>query len=134
MPTAIPIPVTTLYIAIFAVFASALSMMPATIRGKSGVSIGDAGNPQLLLAMRRHGNFLEYVPYFVTMMLALELNGSSATTLHALGAAMIVARIAHAVGLKADTIQSIGRLIGAVGTLLLTLIAAGMLAMQFLRA
>lgn len=128
----VPIPVTTLYLAVFAVFGSVLSFLPAQIRGRTGVSIGDAGNPQLLLAMRRHGNFLEYVPYFMTMMLALELNGASATSLHALGGAMVAARVAHALGLKSDSIESIFRLVGAGGTLLLTLVATAMLVLQWM--
>jgi uncharacterized membrane protein YecN with MAPEG domain len=127
----IPIPITALYLAVFAVFGSVLAFLPGRIRGGSGISIGDGGRPDLLLAIRRHGNFLEYVPYFMTMMLALELNGTSATWLHGLGIAMIVARACHAVGLKADTIQSPLRGIGAGGTMLITLIASILLVLQF---
>ena len=54
--------------------------------------------------------------------------------LHGLGITMIVARLCHAVGIKADTIQSIPRGVGAGGTLLVTLIAAGLLVTQFAAA
>ena len=130
----IPLPITALYLAVFAIFHSVLAFLPGKIRGSSGISIGDGGRPDLLLAMRRQGNFLEFVPYFLLMMLALELNGASATWLHGLGLAMIVARICHAVGLKADTIQSPLRGIGAGGTLLITLIATVLLGLQFVNA
>ena len=88
----------------------------------------------VLLAMRKHGNFVEYVPFFMIMFAALELNGASPLFLHGLGLAMILARILHAVGLKADTIESLARGIGAGGTLLVTLVATGMLLYQFVQA
>jgi uncharacterized membrane protein YecN with MAPEG domain len=129
-----PVPITALYLAIFAVMSGILAFLPGKIRGSSGVSIGDGGNPELLLAMRRHGNFVEYVPLLLLMFAVLELNGASATSLHAMGLVLLVARILHAVGLKADTISSPARGAGAGGTLLVTLVAAGMLAYQFLQA
>lgn len=134
MPSAIPIPITALYLAIFAVFAGFLAFLPGKIRGSSGISIGDGGRPDLLLAMRRHANFVEYVPYFMLMFAALELNGSGAMLLHILGLGMIFARTMHAIGIKADTIQSTPRGIGAGLTLLFTLVAAVVLVMQFLKA
>jgi uncharacterized membrane protein YecN with MAPEG domain len=129
-----PIPITALYLAVFAIFGGILGFFPGKIRGSSGISIGDGGRPDLLLAMRRHANFVEYVPYFMIMFAALELNGSGPMLLHGLGLAMILARILHAVGIKADTIQSLPRGIGAGMTLLVTLIAAGVLVSQFASA
>lgn len=132
MPVVVPI--SALYLAVFAVFASVLAFLPGKIRGSEGISIGDGGRQDLLLASRRHGNFVEYIPYFMVMFAVLELNGASATWLHSLGIAMVVARLCHAVGIKADTIQSIPRAVGAGGTLLVTLIAAGLLVSQFAAA
>jgi len=129
-----PVPTTALYLAIFAVFGAVLSFLPGAIRGRTGISVGDGGRPDLLLAMRRHGNFVEYVPYFMLMFAALELNGTGAGWLHLLGVGMLASRACHAVGLKADTIQSPLRSAGAGGTLLLTLIATGMLGYQFATA
>ena len=129
-----PLPITALYLAIFAIFAAFLAFLAGRLRGAEKISIGDGGRTDLLLAMRRHANFVEYVPYFMIMLGALELNGSSPILLHSLGLGMIVARVNHAVGLKADTMQSLPRIIGGVGTLLMTVIAAGLLAWQFASA
>lgn len=126
-----PLPITALYLAIFLAFGGVLAYLPGKIRGATGISIGDGGRPDLLLAMRRHANFVEFVPYFMLMMAALELNGSGPLLLHCLGVGMIFARVMHAVGIKADTIESLPRGIGAFGTLLLSLIAAGVLVSQF---
>lgn len=127
-----PIPITSLYLVVFALFACVLSTFPGRLRGSTGISIGDGGNPELLLAMRRQANFVEYVPYLMTMFAALELNGAGAAWLHGLGIALFVARVCHAVGLKADSIQSPLRGIGAGGTFLITLVAAGKLGSQLL--
>jgi len=129
-----PVPITALYLAIFAVFSFALAFPAGKIRGSEGISIGDGGRPDLLLAMRRHGNFVEYVPMLMTMFAVLELNGAGPMLLHGLGVGLLVARVLHAVGLKADTIQSLPRGIGAGGTLVITFIAAGALAWQFIGA
>ena len=73
------------------------------IRARTGVSIGaDASNAEQLLAFRRHGNFIEWAPIFLILLGVLEVNGSSTTTLHAMGGVFVVARILHATGLRAD--------------------------------
>ena len=129
-----PVPITALYVAIFAVFSFVLASVPGRMRGGLGISVGDGGNPELLLAMRRHGNFLEYVPILLVMFAVLELNGASAALLHGLGVALFVARVLHAMGLKGDTVANLPRGIGAGGTALITAIAAGNLIYQFVQA
>lgn len=128
-----PVPITALYLAIFAVFSGVLAFPAGRIRGAEGISIGDGGRPDLLLAMRRHANFVEYVPMLLIMFAVLELNGASAMLLHGLGVALIIARVLHAIGLKADRTTA-ARGIGAGGTLLITIIAAGVLITQFVQA
>ncbi|MGI9430595.1 MAG: MAPEG family protein, partial [Myxococcota bacterium] len=114
-----PVPITALYLALFAVFSGLLAFPAGRLRGSTGISIGDGGNPDLLLAMRRHANFVEFVPLLLVMFAALELNGASAAVLHGLGVALIVARVCHAVGLDKDSMASPLRGIGAGGTLLI---------------
>ena len=128
----IPVPITALWLAIFALFAAYLAFLPGKIRGTEGISVGDGGRPDLLVAMRKHGNFVEYVPYFMIMFAVLELNGASATLLHGLGLGMFASRVCHAVGLKEEVTPVRG--VGAGGTFLLTLIAAGVLVYQFVNA
>lgn len=121
------IPVTLLFSAIFTLFALALSAHVGPYRGKAGVSIlyGEPRNMELAVRVRRHQNFLEYVPMILILMAAIELNGGSSTFLYAIGILLFVARVAHAMGLKQDDMSHIGRLIGAGGTALITLVAAG---------
>jgi uncharacterized membrane protein YecN with MAPEG domain len=55
----------------------------------------------------------------------VEANGGSGMFLYVTGDLLILARIAHAMGLKHDNMAHKGRAIGAGGTALLTLVAAG---------
>ncbi len=126
-----PVPITALYLAIFALFATGLAVMCGRIRGPERIPLGDGGRTDLHLAMRRHANFVEYVPYFMIMMAALELNGAGPALLHGLGLAMLFMRTMHVIGFKADRLQTIPRAIAGFGTLLVSLTAAGVLVSQF---
>ncbi len=120
-------PITLMYASIFALFALGLSFGAGSFRGKSGVSIlyGDPVNMELAERIRRHQNFLEYVPLFLIVFAFIEINRGSSLFLYIVGDVMILARIAHAIGLKHDNMGHIGRLIGAGGTALATLATAG---------
>ena len=120
------LPITLLYACIFAIFALALSFRVGAARGKTGVSIL-VGEPQIMdLAerVRVHQNFLEYVPMFLIVMAAVELNGGSANWLHGAGVLMLIGRVGHAVGLKHDNMSHKGRLVGMLGTIGATSIVA----------
>ena len=121
------IPITLCYASIFAVFALVLSFRAGSYRGTAKVSIlyGDPANMELATRVRIHQNFLEYVPMILIVMGGIEAVGGSSLFLYIIGDLLIVARIAHAIGLKHDNMAHIGRLIGAGGTALITLVAAG---------
>ncbi len=119
--------ITAFYAGLLALFALYLSFLAGGFRGKTGISIlyGEPVNMELAQRVRRHQNFLEYVPMIIILMAVIEINGGSRIFLHVVGVALIISRIAHAVGLKHDDMSHIGRLIGAGGSALLTLVAAG---------
>lgn len=121
------IPISLMYASIFALFALALSFRAGDFRGKTGISVlfGEPANMELAERVRVHQNFLEYVPMVVIVMAAIEASGGSALFLYVVGDLLILARIAHAVGLKHDNMAHKGRMIGAGGTLLITVVTAG---------
>lgn len=121
------LPITALYAGLLAIFALYLSFRAGSYRGKTGISIlhGEPVNWELAQRVRRHQNFLEYVPIVLILMGLIEINGGSGVFLHVVGIALIVARIAHAIGLKHDNMAHVGRTIGAGGTALIMLAAAG---------
>ena len=122
--------VTALYAGILALISMVLAYFTGTTRAKAQVSIGDGGNKDLLVAIRRHANFTEYVPLIVVMMAVIELNGAPKLWLHVIGIATVVARIAHPIGLRADTMASPFRFVGATLTVLVTFACALILLWQ----
>ena len=120
-------PITLMYASVFAIFALILSFRAGGIRAKTGVSVlyGDPPDPNLIERSRVHQNFLEYVPMILIVMGAIEINGGNHMFLFVVGDLLFLVRVAHAIGLKHDNISHKGRLIGAVGTALITLTVAG---------
>jgi uncharacterized membrane protein YecN with MAPEG domain len=120
-------PITLMYASIMAAFALVLSFGAGSFRGNTVISVlfGDPANMELAEKVRRHQNFLEYVPMVLIMFGAIEISGGSSMFLYIVGDLLIIARIAHAIGLKHDNMAHPGRLIGAGGTALLTLVTAG---------
>ncbi len=115
---------TLFYAALLGLMSLVLGSIPGSMRGRKGIPIGDGGDQAMLLAIRRHANFVEQVPLPLILIFLLETNGVSNAAIHGLGAALLITRIVHAVGLKAETMSNAGRIIGAAGTALTTLVAA----------
>lgn len=116
--------ITGFYAGLQALIAIKLVFDVGQRRGQSKVSIGDGGDAALHLAIRKHANWSEHVPFALLLMGLLELGGAQTLLLHALGLTLLIARIAHPIGLQVDSIASPARMVGAAGTLLVTLIAA----------
>jgi uncharacterized membrane protein YecN with MAPEG domain len=116
MPT-----ITSLYAGILGLILIGVAFPAGMLRGRLNISIGDGGNPNLLLAMRRHANFVEWVPVALILIGSLELDHVRPAAIHTLGAALVFARLTHAIGLKADTMKSATRVVGAMLTMLIVL-------------
>ena len=57
---------------------------------------------KLLQKSRQHGNFIEWVPLILVMMILAEAQGTDAVWLHVAGALLVIGRLAHPFGLKID--------------------------------
>jgi uncharacterized protein len=125
--------VTALYAGLLALVGIAIAGFAGRARVAAGVSLGDGGKPQLLEAMRRHANFVEFVPLFLVLLAIVEINGLARTWVHALGLIVLVARIVHPFGIKMDTMNTLPRFIGTVGTFLPTVAVALIAVWQGLR-
>lgn len=91
--------ITPLYIAISGLVFIAFTLRVGLYRRKTKVSVGDGSDPELLLRIRGHANFIETVPIALILLVAMELMGASGTWLHALGSALVLGRILHYLGL-----------------------------------
>ncbi len=102
--------ITPLYAALAAVILIVLSLRVIGVRRSRQLAIGDGDDEDLARRIRAQGNFTEYVPLALVLILLLELGGAPAWQLHALGAALILGRIVHAWSLTAHSGH--GRVIG----------------------
>lgn len=116
------IAIVAFYAGLLGLIAVALSIIVVRRRVANKVSFGSGGNPALEQAIRAHGNFTEYVPLILLLLLLLALGGTSAYLLHGLGIALVVARLAHAQGLLNG--WSRGRTIGVALTWIVLIVAA----------
>ena len=93
---------TTLYAIALIPIWLVLWIRVTSIRSSIGCSIGDAGDMKLLQKIRQHGNFIEWVPLILVLMILAEAQGTDALWLHAAGALLVIGRLAHPFGLKID--------------------------------
>ena len=127
-----PILVTSLYAALLAILCMGLAGGVGALRGKKKtISLGDGGDSQLIVANRRHMNFVEYVPLALILMALVELNGGSKTMIHAFGAVLLVARIVHPFGIDVNNMVKPQRLFGAFATIAVILAESAVLLWQY---
>ncbi len=84
-----------IYAGIMGLIAIWLGVIVGGWRQKTGVSIGDGGNIDLVRAMRGQANFTETVPLTLIMMVYMALAGAPALAIHILGVLLVVGRIIH---------------------------------------
>ena len=120
----ITIPVSATFIGLNGLIFLYLSWQVVRWRQKAGVSLGDGGNPDLVQAVRVHGNFVEYTPFALLILVALEIMGGWSVALNLLGAALTLARLAHAWGLSRSTEATPGRFLGTLVTWLVILVGS----------
>lgn len=101
--------ITALYASLLAILYLALGGLVVANRRRARIGIGTGGDTALERAVRVHGNFAEYAPLFLVLLLIAELGGSGPMLLHAVGAAFFLARVAHAFGLSRSSGTSAGR-------------------------
>ncbi|HET6633244.1 MAG TPA: MAPEG family protein [Rhodanobacteraceae bacterium] len=126
--------VTGFYAALCALIALVLALRVSLQRRTSQVGVGHGGDARLELRMRAFGNFAEYVPLALILLLALELDHTRIWLLHLFGIVLVLARIAHAIGISATGGVSAGRFLGVLGTWAVLLVMALLLIWQHVAA
>jgi uncharacterized membrane protein YecN with MAPEG domain len=113
--------VTSLYALPLAAMLLVLWFRVSAKRASLKQSIGDGGDPQLLLRIRQHGNFVEWTGMILILMILAEGIGAPAIYLHISGALLLFGRIVHPFGLKIDNSSHPLRIVGNSVCLLATL-------------
>jgi uncharacterized membrane protein YecN with MAPEG domain len=85
-------------------------------RWKHRVSLGDGGNDAMQRLIRAHANFGEYVPLLLILMALLEASGASRSVLAGAGVALVIGRIAHAIGIETPKAPNPYRFVGGLIT------------------
>ena len=126
---------TACYGAILGLIFVALSAWVIAGRGEFKVMNADGGVDALHRRIRAHANFAEYVPLALLLIALLEASGAGRPTLHGLLLALVLARLAHPVGMVAgdgSMAQRVGRGAGAMATFLVLIITAVLLLVRLL--
>jgi hypothetical protein len=116
--------ITALYAGLLGLIALGISVAAGRTRGTTGVLIGDDGNIDVIVAMRRHANFIESVPLCLILIALLEMNGVGNIAIHGLGALLVVSRLCHAFGFRADQKLMLLRTLGAAGSTLVLVVSS----------
>jgi len=124
--------VTPLYAGLLTILFVILSVRVVNLR-RRGISFGDNGDVGVTRVVRAQANFAEYVPLALVMMGFLEASRYSIYFLHALGIALIIARLLHGVALSFGYQVRFGRTTGAALTFIVLLIEAAVCIYQGLR-
>jgi uncharacterized membrane protein YecN with MAPEG domain len=93
------LPITLTTAGVLGLLALVLAFRVSAARGKLKVNMGDGGNPEMIVRMRTHANFVEYVPLLLILLGLLELSGANRTALIVGAALLVLARLSHAIGM-----------------------------------
>ncbi|TXH95786.1 MAG: glutathione S-transferase [Rheinheimera sp.] len=119
--------ITALYAAVLAVMFVGLALAVVRQRFKLRVGLGDGQQPELIKAIRIHGNFAEYVPFLLVLMFIAEQQQAAAWQIHLLGVLTVGGRLLHLVGLRQSSGTSIARFFGMISTFAALLCGAAFL-------
>jgi uncharacterized membrane protein YecN with MAPEG domain len=110
------LPITALYAGIAGIVFVVLSARVIALRFKHKVGIGDDAHKDLQVRIRIHANFAEFAPIALILLAVNEMNGAPGYLIHAHGALLVAARLAHAVGMTISTGPTAARMFGMIGT------------------
>jgi len=103
--------------------AVSLTVSVGRLRMQKKIYLGDGGDPEMLSAIRAHGNFMEYVPLCLALIyFASDYYGYWPVAVASL--VLLLSRVLHAGGLLGFI--PLGRTIGAAGTTIILAAASAM--------
>ena len=124
-------PLTALYAALLAIVFLILSLRVIRQRRQTQTALGTGNHPALERAARVHANFAEYTPLALLLIFLVESSGYSKPIIHALGAALLLGRCAHAFGVSQPNENFRFRVVGMMATFITLAISAAFLLAAF---
>lgn len=95
-----PVAISAFYAGLLALCYFYLSVLVIRGRLRGQVSLGDGGIDDLGRIVRAHGNFAEYVPLSLILLVCLEINSAYYILLHACAITLLLGRVLHAYGIR----------------------------------
>jgi hypothetical protein len=94
--------VTTLAAGVLGLIFAVLSVLVVTQRANGKVELGNGGDvaSPLLVAIRSHANFAEYVPLALILIGLIEMRSGPTLLVKILAGALVLARVIHPVGMR----------------------------------
>ena len=106
------IPITLISAGILGImfFGHSLSIIRGRVATKT--NLGDGGHDFMVRRIRIHGNFSEYIPLLLFILLQLEMTGTPRSVLIVFAAAIISGRLLHFYGLSSKETPGWARIWG----------------------
>ena len=123
----IVLPVTLCAAAAAAIISIWLGARIGQVRAAQKVIHGDGGVPLLTRRMRAQLNFVEYTPFLLVLIAAIELSGTGRSWLPIVAGIYMLGRISHAIGMDDEgphLLRKIGVMITLLSLLGLAIVAA----------
>lgn len=111
------LPVTLCAGAAAAILTMWMMMRTGKLRGQTKILHGDGGDPALIRRMRAQLNFVESAPFILLLIAVIELSGKGGQWLAYVAAIYILGRVAHALGMDAESVSKL-RMAGVIITML----------------
>jgi len=111
------------YAACLAILMIVLSLRVSLTRRRSGISLGWGDDTDLAERVRSFGNFAEWAPMALMLIVLAELAGAPGAALHSAGGLLVLGRVLHPIQLRMDVIITPLRFLGMVATYAAILIA-----------
>jgi uncharacterized protein len=104
--------------------AVSLTVSVGRLRMQKKIYLGDGGDPEMLAAIRAHGNFMEYVPLCLLLIYVVS-DFYTFWYVAVLSLVLLLSRVLHAGGLLGFI--PLGRTMGAAGTTILLAVASALI-------
>jgi uncharacterized membrane protein YecN with MAPEG domain len=116
--------VTPIYAGLLALLYLYLTFRVIGVRRGRRVEMSDAGDPLLQRYVRAHGNFAEYAPFGLLVLLLVEAGGWPSWLVHLLGCMLLLGRVSHAWSFSVPELRERSRVVGMVLTTTMLALAA----------
>ncbi len=117
---------TMFYAGLLAIWFFVLSWRVIQMRTSGKINLGDGGNEAMLRRIRGHANFAEYVPMALILIAMVEETGMAQWVVHALGVALLAARLLHGIAFSFTEKWFLGRFVGTLITFIVLVTAGGL--------